>query len=156
MIDRYIKHIAIGCVVLYFCFGTGLRMFVREGIYPFFSWNLFSIIPNEQTIFTLRVLTLGDESYTPPRRFDELTELFKVLRQSPTEYVPHINDLGFAIQGGRTDKIGRYKKIVERIFFKTPATYEIVKVTYDPIEFWRSRTYTSEHVITTFDTRIPL
>lgn len=152
MLNRHLKYLAIGTLVLYFVLGAGLRVFVRDDIYPIFSWNLFSYIPNDQYKFSLRVLSYGTDKYTPPKRFDEMATIFEKIHQPPTEYVRDIDQMGYALQGKDTDKIARIKTRLDTMFYKTPATYEITKVRYNPVEFWRTRSYISEVVLITFDT----
>ncbi len=150
------RAIVIASLIVYFIAGLHER-FIRHGgeTYPFFSWYLFAAIPNyQEQAFTIRILSLGDTVYDPPLVFSQTGPIFKRLRQSPTEYTPIINTLGWSIvhKRGNTAEI---RQRLEQMFGGLRARYELLMVAYDPVDFWKSGTVASSTVLGVYDTDRP-
>jgi hypothetical protein len=117
--------------------------------YPFFSWFLFAKIPNPQSTLTMRMLSYGDTTYDPPLPFDKTSFIFRAVGQYSTQYLPVIRSFGGAIEKGEDTSL--YRKRLENIFLK-PARYQIVRIQYDPVDYWRSRAIKKEVLLGTFTT----
>lgn len=136
------RAIVIASLIVYFIAGLHER-FVQHGgeTYPFFSWYLFAEIPNYHlTAFTIDIYAIGDTKYDPPLPFYQTAPLFLQLRQSPTEYTPIIDELGWSIirKNGDIEEI-RYR--LEGMFSGLSARYELRMIAYDPLVYW------SEHKV---------
>ena len=115
--------------------------------YPVFSWDLFSSVPNEKTDYHMRIVRLGPTNYDPPLPFRETSALFDSIGASPTEYTPLINKLGRAAEESDQTQIDFYSAKVRAIFGDRPYAYEILKVRYDPVEYWRASSYLETELI---------
>ncbi len=137
------KRIVLVLLALYFCIGLYDNYFYGNERYPVFSWSLFSSIPNEKTTYTVAISRLGVNTYQPPLRFDESRHLFELLGQSPTQYTPMIENMGMALDRGDTERFTREKEHFERMFGNAAFSYDLLRVRYDPLEYWQYQTFIS-------------
>ena len=144
------KKTAILIVIVYFLLGVFAELTVNGELYPVFSWQLFSRIPSSQHIHTVEIHTIGSTHYDPPLQFSETDFLFTPLQQSPTDYERIVSDLVLAIRENDTESIAQHRTEFEHIFPEEPYEYSIVRVTYDSIEYWKTRTYHVEETLATF------
>lgn len=141
--------------MLYFVFGMGHEytkadIFHHETyseLYPIFSWDLFSAVPNSQKRFTIRFKRIGDEYYNPPLYAHEANTIFAERGTAGTEYTLPLQSLGYSIMQKDTLSIEAAETLLRPLFKEQPHTYDILYVTYDPVTFWREGTFTKEELI---------
>lgn len=109
--------------------------------YPFFSWSLFSKIPNDRDEWTLEVLQAGGMRYDPPLRFSQLTGFFSRIGQSPVQYQQILREMRFASQRSDAAALASGRKELERMFPPGAFSYRVVHVSYTPVEYWNSQHY---------------
>jgi hypothetical protein len=124
--------------------------FHGKEMYPVFSWSLFSIIPNPTTELTIRVRELDGIQYDPPLTFQDLSFLFAKVGGSPTQYTLIIARLRHAIENNSQEGIDRERVHLEALFGEGSFQYDLVKITYDPLEFMRTRKPSAEQYIASF------
>lgn len=118
-----------------------MRLPERE-YYPFFSWFLFDRVPGGiQSEFALRTTLAGKTILYPPMILGEHMQSFLDNSIEPTEYWNLINYTAWALLGNNNADAEKYRSMLEVNFTIRPLEYEIVRVTYNPIERWRQRTY---------------
>lgn len=89
--------------------------------------------------------------------FSEMKTLFDSIHQSPTEYLVPIRFLARAYEKGEAEKVQSYRRKLETIFPEGEFRYDLVRVRYDPVSYWRSRIYAETETLTTFEgERLPL
>ncbi len=118
-------------------------------VYPVFSWFLFAKIPTPQSKYVLRLHSYGTEVYNPPLAFEETSFLFRAIGQTPTRYLQEVSSFGREIEQGRNGE--PYRTNLEKIFMK-PARYEIVRIHYDSLEYWKTGLTKKEKVLGIFST----
>lgn len=154
---RLTKILLFFFLVVYFLIGMA-NEYIGEKIlnsgtewYPVFSWDLFSVIPNEQDNFLMSIRYIGSDKYDPPREFRETEDLFVSQGISPTEYAPIIEKLGEAVMRNDKDALAKHLKKIEGIFSGLPYGYDIYEVIYDPVDFWKDGTYKQRELIFSVD-----
>lgn len=140
------KKLIFGFLAFYFIAG----MYVVDR-YPFFNWGLFTKIPNEQQDFSIELRAHDGRVFEPALSFSESKFLFDAIGQSPTEYTQTISELGAAIDRSDETTVAARRAVLEKIFRGKPFSYDVVKITYDPVELWRTGTYKKKETIASFD-----
>lgn len=140
------KKLVLGFLAFYFVAGV-----YAVDQYPFFNWALFTKIPNEQTDFTIEVRSFDGTKYDPPLAFSETRFIFDAIGQSPTQYTQPISELGQALDRDDGTRIAERRAYIERVFDGKEFSYDVLKITYDPVELWRTGAYRSREVIASYD-----
>ena len=153
MAYRTQKFLLLAAFTAYFFIGMFSQTIPGGEVYPFFSWSLFSTIPNERAVYTMEINRIGDIVYNPPLPFSETKFLFDTIHQAPTEYTTFISKLGLALDKDDEQNIDLYRAKLERIFPETAYSYTVFRVEYNPVEHWKSGTYTLQRALGTFDQR---
>ncbi len=136
---RFVKLFAAISLGVYAFMGAYAMRFPAREMYPFFSWSLFSTIPQNLEVYTMEVHRIGVTTYDPPLKFREMREIFAAVDQSPTQYFAPIQSLGRALYAGESGARARAR--VESIFQGQEFEYSILRIKYDPVDYWRTGQY---------------
>lgn len=147
----HLKRVVVLGIIAYFCVSVTIEVIDRAEMYPFFSWRLFAVVPNEVDTYTIEISRLGNLVYDPALRLMDAQFLFANNKQQQTEYELLINNLGRALtrNSPRQDTAQLHQRI-EALFPPGAFAYAVVRVTYDSLEYWHDRSYQSRDVIETF------
>ncbi len=118
--------------------------------YPFFSWSLFSKIPNPRNDFSIQVHQMQGRVFTPAQPFRDLRPLFENIGQSPTQYTSIISDLGNALVHGNEEVTRTRRATLEKIFGTEPFSYDVLAVTFDPLVAYKEQRFGTTTIIATF------
>jgi len=66
-----------------------------------------------------------------------------------TEYDYTIRVLGENIERGETEKVEQYRKTIEESFLSQPVVYEIVRIEFDTLKYWKTGQFTEGERIAT-------
>jgi hypothetical protein len=147
------KKIITCSLTLYFLIALCIPGPGRE-IYPFFAWDLFSIIPNPKERYDLYIISYGDKKYDDPiNYFSGANLIFRQKSGYPTQFYNIIQNLGRAIETDNSREINKNKEKIESIFHPYSFKYEIRTGTYDPVEYWKSKRYLSEKKLGVFESQ---
>ncbi|MEX2090534.1 MAG: hypothetical protein WD989_00140 [Candidatus Paceibacterota bacterium] len=148
---RFLKYFFAIILLVYFVGGLASRNSAKGELYPFFSWFLFDQVPNEKQNFTMRIISHGGQRHEPPLEFSQATDIFRTINQSATQYFYVIQDLGYGILNGNDRQIENARERLEKIFLGMPATYEILQVRYDPVQYWRTKEFKELKIIGVYE-----
>ena len=125
----------------------------RDEIFPFASWSLFSMVPNESRDFTVRILQVDGRPIDRPMNFEEAHALFGSAAVSHGARMS-IQRLGEAVERRDAASVDRVRGYFEGLHLRghEPVRYELLARRYDPLERWRRGTFRSVRVIATFQT----
>jgi len=137
-------------ILFFLCFYFVAGMYVVDK-YPFFNWALFTKIPNEQSDFTIEITAFDGTAYDPPLPFSESRFIFEAIGQSPTQYTQPISDLGRALERTDDEAVARDRTAVEKMFDGKSFSYNLVRISYDPVELWRTGSYKEEVQVASYD-----
>jgi hypothetical protein len=104
-------------------------------IFPFAPWDMFSRTPSNLETFRIRVHRIGDQTFDPPRYLLDFPEYERRMRH-PVNLVV-IRRFGHAWVEG-DPAADRYRRLTEDTFELHDATYELVRVAYDPLIRYRT------------------
>ena len=105
--------------------------------YPFFSWSLFTHVPNVRFDFGVAVTEIDGEILNPPRDLMELEGRVSGAGSIRAYYT--IQDLGDALVRRDRALMQEKRSLFEREYLSGPTElrYRLVARAYDPIEKWR-------------------
>ena len=146
-----LKIFLVSFLVLY-CTGGFLshQRKPEQEVYPFFSWFLFPSVPYIQTEFVILIHEFNGKTIEPPR-FS--TEIKGVLSFHGAGYYKITQELGRGILNENEDKIENLREQFEKLFLSHPVLYEVVQITFDPIERWKTEKILHKKSISMFHTQ---
>lgn len=122
--------------VLFFYFVGGLLTLLtpKMEVYPVFHWFLFALTPNPTTDYQIRIYNYGGREISPPRLYNKAGDLVR----SPNSIRVHVmaESMGKAIEKGDEEALATTKALFQQTFLPHPSRYELVKISYDPMERW--------------------
>lgn len=147
----YLKRCITSVVILCFLIGNISWLGWEIEIFPFYSWELFSYVPNLATDFGLKINAIDNQYIDEPVYFQDAVDLLE-----DTESIIAFNiiqTLGYAIENNDQPLIDETRKDLESIYFEdfNQVEYEIKKRTYYAAERWRTGTFESEKRLATYD-----
>lgn len=139
-----IKKLIFLILFVFFTAGILVNLHPKNEVYPLFSWDLFSKVPNNETSYFLRITNFrGKEK-------DVILIGPKVEEYINIEY---LYDYYWLVQRlGRNIEEGEGKDVKQKVdeLFKGPASYDLVKIEYDPYLFVTEGEYINLEVIERF------
>jgi len=144
------KRVALSFLGVYFLFALFLHGTPYQDLYPFFSWSLFSTIPNPKEEYTIEISQFGANVYDPPLTFSETKFIFDEINQSPTEYTPRIRNLGRAIESYDIQKAERLEREMSALFSGKEFAYTLLKINLHPLQLWETGRYEIIEVVGAF------
>lgn len=131
--SAFVKVFVPVCLIVYF-----LVSFARirtTDIVPFSAWALFVFVPNHPEVFTLKFDSAEGKPLNPPVPFD--AGVFGNPHDITAYYI--LNHFGMAWEKGDAKETLRFRILVEKnVLPPKPLSWYLVKITYDPLERWRT------------------
>lgn len=121
-------------------------------LFPFFSWSLFSTSSDHRTDVTLRVRSVDGRPLAEPTLFYHLKDTFAAARDKDPRLMKLLDRLAVAIRSADTRTADHLREVVELTFMREVAAidYDLVLVSYNPIERLRSGAIDSVQVVASF------
>lgn len=109
----------------------------RAEIFPFASWFLFSLVPQDVTAYELRVSAWGDRKFDPPRSIIDIDGAVQSPRSTTVRDL--IQRIGRAHESptGFADRETAWKLLEQRLTLPPSFALECVRLRYDPLERWK-------------------
>lgn len=105
-------------------------------IFPIFSWFLFAEVPQKNHVrYTLRIYQADDRVLPQPLLFSE-SEAFTNPKSVSANKL--IQDLGKAVVSQKSSEITRIRQLLEENQIHRIQRYELIKMTYDPVERFKT------------------
>jgi hypothetical protein len=116
-------------------FALGMVSAVRPGgeIFPFASWFLFALVPQQVTSYEIRVTKWGDQTFEPSKPLIQVDGLVR----SPQSSVVYqlVQRYGRAVESGNAaERDAAWRLLQARFSSSDGLRYELVKLSYDPME----------------------
>lgn len=151
---KYFRALLVALLVLYWGAGYYYSKSFAGERYPFFSWFVFSRIPPRyETEDSIRLLELNGARLSPPLLLkDAYRENYfaKGPGLSISQYRFLARSLGSAVGRKNEELVRRYRTEIENGLLGNTVVYEVVRVRYDTIEFWKSGAVQSVEPLATF------
>jgi hypothetical protein len=127
----------------------------RHEIYPFTSWLLFSLVPDRLSDYDL--LLHGSPAYPqePPRSFNQSAGLVRAPHSIVSYQV--IQQLGEAVAANDSARVDYLRGQIEEQFAVAPMRYDLIKVSYHPVDRWKTGRILSSSPVQSFTAaKLPL
>jgi len=148
-----LKIFLLSLFIVYFFAGFYVSKTIRGEKYLIFPAFLFTQVPPQiGTEYTVRILEYGGKELDHPILFPDAYKLYFDNSIALPHYNSVIRYIGINIWQGQSGEIGHYIEALERSFLSKPVVYEIVRVKFDTIEYWRTGKTIEEKGIATFNT----
>ncbi len=126
----------------YFLIGVSARLTMRyeEQFYLIYSWYLYSKVPPPlQNEFSVLIYKIADERFSPPLFIDDTKGLvFSRMIDYGHTIVHDVEALGKAVSSGQKMNVGRARESLEKNFLHLPVVYEVVRISFNPIDRWKT------------------
>ena len=153
-----LKRLIAAIFVAYFCIGIAAEQYHYVSgtvqpprIYPFYMWSMFARIPNASVTYTVEIEAFDGTVFDPPLPLQDsgplLLRLFRVTDFTKRTAI----ELGLALESGDSAAIATTRRKFEMLFGDKPFRYDVVRVTKDPIRYWREHEYDEMEVLATFE-----
>ena len=151
----FLKRFIAVVVILYFVMGNFTWNRYHIEIFPVYSWDLFSYIPNLSIDYALKINAIDQVYLDPPAYFQEMPNEFSEANSIVAYHV--IQSFGRAVELNDVESIKNLRQQIESIYFsnQTQVEYEIRKRTFFAGERWRENRYEENIRLATYDTNIP-
>jgi len=148
---NFLKIFLTSTILLYFYMGFYFSSHTSEGeAYPFFSWFVFTRVPPQFiTGYALKIVEYEGKKLDPPVFFQDSHGIYFKKILTMTEYDYTIRVLGENIERGETEKVEQYRKTIEESFLSQPVVYEIVRIEFDTLKYWKTGQFTEGERIAT-------
>lgn len=147
---RYRRLQIFVAAALTFVFVVGMAGEIppRHENFPFASWSLFSLVPGRRKEFDLILHTANDPTPGAGLPFNQADRLVF----HPHSIVVHevIQQLGDAARADNDAAVRALRRQIEQEFVPAVTRYDLVRVTYTPVERWRTGRVLSTNPVRSF------
>lgn len=138
---RLLQKTILFLLLTYFVIGVTdrLTMGSEEKMYFVTSWSLYSKVPlRDQREYSALIHEIAGERVIPPAAIDDMQGIvFSRMQDYHHTLVHDVQLLAQLLQTGADGQAVRnVRESLEGKFARTPVTYEIVELRYNPIERW--------------------
>ncbi len=147
---RRLQIFVAAALALVMAIGLGGTLTPSHEIFPFASWFLFSLVPGRRSEFEVILRVIDNKPVEPGRPFRQADFLV----HHPHSIVIHeiIQKLG-AAEEARDAKTSRaLRRQIEGEFDPAISRYDLVRVTYKPVERWKTGRVQDTAVVRSFAT----
>jgi hypothetical protein len=155
-VERY-NRLKIFAAVLLFGYAAAavvIKAAIRHEreIFPLFSWSLYSTVPREAVDYGMRILEVDGRRLNPPLLVEEVRPRFPHANQR--QLLMAVQSLGRALDGGNTEAVRAYRRLVERHHLRGRGVirYEIVYRRFNTLARWTRGELKSVRAVATFST----
>ncbi len=133
---RRLQIFVVAALAFVVVVGLGGALTPRREIFPFASWFLFSLVPGHRSEYDVILRATGDKPLAPGRPYNRADGLVS----HPHSIVAHelIQELGAAEQNHDAAASRALRRQIEADFEPSVTRYDLVRVTYAPIERWQT------------------
>lgn len=117
-------------------------------IFPFASWLLFSVVPDHVTDYDLVLRGSFREPQEPPRSFNRASNLVKGVHSVASYQL--IQQLGEAVEARNSFQAESVRRQIEEQFYTSGVRYDLIRVTFQPVERWKTGRVLSSHLVESF------
>ena len=141
---------AVVLLAVEFAVGMGGWLTPRHEVFPFASWFLFTLVPHHTTEYDLEFRAANDRPLDSPVRYSRATWLVPQPHSITAFNV--IQALGTALEHGNGRDSRALRAQIDALCGPARLTYDVVKVTYDPVARYDTGAALRRRVLGTFTT----
>ena len=130
------KQAVMPFLLAYFIFAVAFKPAGETEVFPFFRWSLFSVTNPNSSDNAIYITSLNGERLEEPTNFYDLPDKFEAARLHEPMFFKAVDRLMFAAQEGDQEFTERYRRLIERNYFRkyNDVEYELAVVRFDPVE----------------------
>ncbi|NQV93275.1 hypothetical protein HQ403_02125 [Candidatus Kaiserbacteria bacterium] len=150
-----LKRILVAIGVVYFSTSFFITHTATREISPFFTWQVFKIVPHKtQSSYSIRILAYQGNQLETPVLLDDAWDVYLSSKlYGPPQFQRLVEDLGRSMELSSTKELSEtYREKLEESFLSGPVVYELVRYTFDVLEYADTGTVSSEEHIAVFNT----
>lgn len=133
--------------------GYGGWFTAQHEIFPFTSWLLFVLVPDQVTDYDILIHGPGSQPPDPPLPFSQSGTLVRA-PHSITSY-QLVQQLGMAVRKGDASRVASLRSRLEEQFTVSHLPYDLVRVTYRPLARWKTGRVISRLTLQSFVATTP-
>jgi hypothetical protein len=140
-----------GIVALYVLVSFSVRVFGAPGenLYPFFSWSLYAWVPARvEHSYDIRLTAVRGHVFPHPVSLLDMPELYAP--RTPVNVRDLIQNLGDRVRQGESTAV-----LEEGLSFLPASSYELFRLTYNPIAYWQKHEVLDKEALTPILTHQP-
>ena len=129
---RRLRAVAVALLAVEFVVGMGGYLTPRHEIYPFASWFLFLLVPNDTSDYDLLLRANNGNPIDPPQPYNQAAWLVTLPHSILTYQL--VQQLGDAETRHDAPRSRRLRRQIEALFTQPRVRYDLVRNTSRPIE----------------------
>ena len=151
----FLKRFIAIIVILYFLIGNFTWSRYQLEVFPIYSWDLFSYIPNLSVDYALKINAIDQTYLETPKYFQEMPNEFSDSGSIVAYHV--IQSFGRAVESSDAESIKNLRNQIESTYFSNHlhVEYEVRRRTFYAGERWRDNRFEENIRLATYDTTIP-
>jgi hypothetical protein len=128
------------------------RTMGQQEIFPFASWSLFTLVPNERNDYSIRLLRVNGQALSPARYYEDCGKIFPSASGNASWMA--LQELGRAQVRGDAIGVAEVRRYFEPLHLSGAGAveYELVSRRWDPMERWRHGLFREQRVLKRFFT----
>ncbi len=114
--------------------------FIRDKeFFPFFSWNLFVLVPHTVTQYNIRLTHHNETPINPPILYEYADTILTRPHSIIAYYL--IQQIGKANAKNDSVECNKFRYVLEQNYLLPKMKYELVTMKYFPLERWKTGNY---------------
>lgn len=146
---RRLRRWTVAFLVLECAVGFGGALTARHEIFPFASWFLFGLVPYRSSEYDIVLRAEGTRLLDPPPSFSHAPGALVQGSHSVVAY-QLIQQLGDAETRGDLARSRALRRQIEAQFRVPFIHYDLMRVTYRPVEYWQTDRVISRATVKSF------
>ncbi len=123
-------------LVFYLIGGLLSSLTPKHEVFPVYCWFLFPLTPNPEIKFALLLHQVGGKTLDSPQYYEKASAIVDDPHSISVYKI--VQQLGKAENRNNTSEIERLRLILEKNYIPLSSRYELVAVTYDPVDRWKT------------------
>jgi len=101
--------------------------------YPFFSWSLYSLIPNTFHSYDLRFFSYKGQTYEQSVSYKEFVGN-QISQEKGKDLFFYVSYLGRSIARDKEARVLEAREMILKILGEGEISYEVIEIEYDPLD----------------------
>lgn len=114
-------------------------------LFPFYSWSMFSEVPNDKVSFLVYVEGVNGEDFKEPILFQKAGKY--VRGTGDINVQKFIQNFGKAVFEKDSEAVGKLRPLFEKKYLKGRVKYSVVREVMDPLKRWHGEKPDQEEIV---------
>lgn len=127
---EFLEKAILAVLVIYLVIGATWKFLPAHHLYPFFSWDLYSTIPNTFSVYDIKFSQVGGRAYSPPVSYKHIFS-----KSMSDDLFTLAEDLSISVKSGNLGRIKASQEDLSKMVGPGKKVYELVESIYDPMSY---------------------